>query len=242
MNKTFKIGNDSTLEVLLVTMKKVLHRITTVFLLLGAFISTLTYLSNITITDVFTVSNKVEAAETFADTDREVSLKDKVLNEKLKVEKLISSEHVEGPKTLNEAVDVNQYKSKQVVATGYTAGVESTGKHPDHPQYGITYSGVKVKRDLYSTIAADLSVFPIGTVLYIPDYGYGVVADKGGAITGNKIDLFYDTVDDVYSEWGKKELDVYIVEEGNGDLTEETLEKLNADETLQVFREQINEG
>ena len=48
-----------------------------------------------------------------------------------------------------------------------------------------------VKRDLYSTVAADLNVFPIGTILFIPEYGYGVVADKGGAITGNKVDLYY---------------------------------------------------
>ena len=46
----------------------------------------------------------------------------------------------------------------KVIATGYTAGVESTGKGPNHPEYGITYSGVMVKRDLYSTVAADLSI------------------------------------------------------------------------------------
>src|SRR5699024_9151013 len=122
---------------------------------------------------------------------------------------------------------------------GYTAGAESTGKTPDHPGYGITYSGVPVKRDLYSTIAADLDVFPIGTVLYIPDYGYGVVADKGAAITGNKIDLYYETVDDVYANWGKKEVEVYVVEKGNGDLTEEQLVSLNENEALQVFRQEF---
>ena len=49
----------------------------------------------------------------------------------------------------------------KVTATGYTAGYESTGKKPGHPQYGITYSGVKVKRDrnTLSTIAADLMYF-----------------------------------------------------------------------------------
>lgn len=106
--------------------------------------------------------------------------------------------------TLEEAFDWSQYPSVTVVATGYTAGVESTGKTPDHPSYGITYSGVRVKRDLYSTIAADLKVFPIGTILFIPGYGYGVVADTGSAIKGHKIDLYYETVDDVYKHWGKK--------------------------------------
>jgi 3D (Asp-Asp-Asp) domain-containing protein len=151
----------------------------------------------------------------------------------------ISSEQTKNDSlSLEEAFDWSKYPSTTVVATGYTAGVESTGKSPDHPEYGITYSGVKVKRDLYSTIAADLRVFPIGTILFIPGYGYGVVADKGGAIKGNRIDLYYDTVEDVYKYWGKKTVEVYIVKKGNGTLSEEELTKLNEDETMQVFRQQ----
>lgn len=141
-------------------------------------------------------------------------------------------------KTLEQSVDWSQYNSVEVTATGYTAGVESTGKHPAHPQYGITYSGVKVKRDLYSTIAADLRIFPIGSVLFIPGYGYGVVADKGGAIKGNELDLYYETVQDVYKQWGKKKLTVYLVKRGSGKLSEAELKQLNEDEAMQVFRQQ----
>jgi 3D (Asp-Asp-Asp) domain-containing protein len=150
-----------------------------------------------------------------------------------------SSKEVSGhPPTLEEAIDWTQYPIKTVVATGYTAYYESTGKHPGHPSFGITYSGVKVKRDLYSTVAADLNVFPIGTILFVPGYGYGVVADKGGAIKGNKVDLYYETVEDVYNNWGKKTLDVYVVEMGDGTLTEEELHALNENESMQVFRQQ----
>src|SRR4051794_35260132 len=139
---------------------------------------------------------------------------------------------------IEDQLDLAKYPKRKVVATGYTAGVESTGKGPNHPEYGITYSGVMVKRDLYSTVAADLKVFPIGTILFIPDYGFGVVADKGGAIKGNKVDLYYETVEDVYNKWGKKEIDVYIIEQGNGKLTEAQLQALNEDKTMQVFRQQ----
>lgn len=150
-----------------------------------------------------------------------------------------SSQTVSGaPPALEDAFDWSKYPKKTVVATGYTAGFESTGKNQGHPEYGITYSGVKVKRDLYSTVAADLSVFPIGTILFIPGYGYGVVADKGGAIKGNRVDLYYETVEDVYNEWGKKEIDVYVIQPGNGRLTEEQLQALNEDESMQVFRQQ----
>lgn len=162
------------------------------------------------------------------------------IQEMVQTEPLISSsEAVAGTTpTLEDAIDWTQYPKQTVVATGYTAGYESTGKSKNHPEYGITYSGVKVKRDLYSTIAADLKVFPIGTILFIPGYGYGVVADKGGAIKGNELDLYYETVHDVYQLWGKRTLDVYVVERGNGKLTEEQLTALNENESMQVFRQQ----
>ncbi|MFB5664383.1 3D domain-containing protein [Alteribacillus sp. HJP-4] len=122
----------------------------------------------------------------------------------------------------------------KVTATGYTAGYESTGKHETDPAYGITRSGVKVRRDFVSTIAADPVHFPIGTLLYIPDYGYGIVADTGSAITGNKLDLYYDTVSDVYSEWGKKDVDVHVLREGDGTLSEEEVTTLNKERALPV--------
>ncbi|CAH0117850.1 putative protein YuiC [Paenibacillus sp. CECT 9249] len=116
----------------------------------------------------------------------------------------------------------------KVVATGYTAGVESTGKKPGHPEYGITYSGIKVRRDQagISTIAADPKVFPMGTILYIPGYGYGIVADTGSAIKGKKIDLYYNTTKQVYKEWGKKTVNVQVLKRGDGKVTEELVEQV----------------
>lgn len=117
----------------------------------------------------------------------------------------------------------------EVVATGYTAGVESTGKRPGHPQYGITYSGVKVRRDHVSTIAADPKLFPIGTLLYIPGYGYGVVADTGSAIKGYRIDLYFETIKEVYDQWGKKKVQVQVLRRGTGKLTQAWLNNINQD-------------
>lgn len=155
-----------------------------------------------------------------------------------KNEKTMSAAAKAKDKPLEEAFDWNQYPAQKVTATGYTAGVESTGKKPGDPLYGLTYSGVKVKRDLYSTVAADPSVFPIGTILFIPNYGLGVVADTGSAIKGNRIDLYFETVHDVYNEWGKKTLDVYVIKKGTGKVTEDELVKLNETKSLQVFRNQ----
>lgn len=119
-------------------------------------------------------------------------------------------------------------RTVKVVATGYTAGYESTGKKPNHPEYGITYSGVKVKRDKnkVSTIAADPKVFPLGSILYIPGYGYGIVADTGSAIKGRKIDLYFATTKQVYKEWGKKDVEVQVIKRGNGKCTEKMVQSL----------------
>jgi 3D (Asp-Asp-Asp) domain-containing protein len=119
-------------------------------------------------------------------------------------------------------------ESVEVVATGYTAGVESTGKSPGHPGYGITYSGVKVRRDRVSTIAADPRLFPIGTLLYIPGYGYGVVADTGSAIKGKRIDLYFETIREVYEQWGKRKVSVQVLRKGNGKLSQAWLNGINS--------------
>lgn len=114
-----------------------------------------------------------------------------------------------------------------VLATGYTAGVESTGKRPGHPQYGVTYSGVKVRRSKVSTIAADTRVFPLGTLLYIPGYGYGCVADTGSRIKGKRIDLYFPSTRQVFKEWGKKQVEVKVIRRGSGRVTETMLDEMN---------------
>jgi len=54
-------------------------------------------------------------------------------------------------------------------------------------QVGKTSSGATVRP---GTIAADTTLFPYGTVMYVPGYGYGRVEDTGGAIKGRHIDLY----------------------------------------------------
>ncbi|WP_420094268.1 3D domain-containing protein [Paenibacillus faecalis] len=152
------------------------------------------------------------------------------------------SENIESLKKKSPSMPVLAPREDQVIhtikvtATGYTAGYESTGKRPGHPQYGITYSGVKVKRDKnkVSTIAADPKVFPLGSILYIPDYGYGVVADTGSAIKGEKIDLYFSTTKQVFKEWGKKDVEVQLIKRGNGKCTEEMLNRLG--EAVETYR------
>ena len=66
-------------------------------------------------------------------------------------------------------------------------------------QIGITASGVKARR---GTIAADTKLFPFGTVMHIPGYGYGRVEDRGGAIQGHRLDLFFPRHSEAI-HWGR---------------------------------------
>lgn len=67
------------------------------------------------------------------------------------------------------------------------------------------------------TIAVDPSVIPYGTKLHIikhntgEDLGYRIAEDCGGAIKGNRLDLFLGT-DSECRAWGRQPIDVYIVE------------------------------
>ena len=65
---------------------------------------------------------------------------------------------------------------------------------------GITASGTRARK---GTIAADTRKYPFGTIMYIEGYGYGRVEDRGGAIKGEHIDLYFRTHKQAL-EWGKK--------------------------------------
>ena len=71
---------------------------------------------------------------------------------------------------------------------------------------GVTASGAKAKP---GTIAADTARYPFGTQMYIPGYGYGTVQDRGGAIKGDHIDVFFKSHKDAL-QWGRVKRDVYV--------------------------------
>lgn len=99
-------------------------------------------------------------------------------------------------------------KAIEMVATAYDATFASTGKNSDHPQYGITRSGLKVKHGI---VAVDPKVIPLGTHLYVEGYGESIAADTGGAIKGNRIDLYFESPKDV-AKYGKKRIKVYVLD------------------------------
>ena len=70
-----------------------------------------------------------------------------------------------------------------VSATAYTASCTGCS--------GITATGINLKANPgLKVIAVDPNVIPLGSKVYVEGYGYAVAGDTGGAIKGNKIDLF----------------------------------------------------
>jgi len=85
--------------------------------------------------------------------------------------------------------------------------VFSSGPNKGKPKkVGITADGSEARR---GTVAADTSVLPMGTILYIPGYGWGKVQDRGSAIKGNRLDLFFESHQEAL-EWGRQQVDVKV--------------------------------
>lgn len=71
---------------------------------------------------------------------------------------------------------------------------------------GQTASGLMASP---GTIAADTRIYPMGTIMYIEGYGYGRVEDRGGAIKGHHIDLYFRSHHQAMN-WGRQKQNVKV--------------------------------
>lgn len=95
---------------------------------------------------------------------------------------------------------LNYSKSFRVEATAYAGhNITATGTRPVRNPNG------------WSTIAVDRNVIALGTKVYVENYGYAIAEDVGGAIKGNKIDLFMNSSAEAY-RWGRRAVTIYILE------------------------------
>nr|WP_317332774.1 G5 domain-containing protein [uncultured Romboutsia sp.] len=124
---------------------------------------------------------------------------------KLVEKNLVSEKVVKSPtdkvikKGIKEEVMVasrgSNSRQMSVVATAYATG-------------SITSTGTKPK---WGTIAVDPKVIPYGTKIYIPKFDMTFTAeDCGGAIKGNKIDIFMGSETEAY-RWGRRTIDIHIL-------------------------------
>lgn len=90
-----------------------------------------------------------------------------------------------------------------VKATAYTASCAGCS--------GITATGINIKANPNEkVIAVDPNVIPLGSKVYVEGFGQATAADTGGAIKGNRIDVFIPSEKDAVS-FGVKQLKVTIL-------------------------------
>jgi uncharacterized protein YabE (DUF348 family) len=90
-----------------------------------------------------------------------------------------------------------------VSSTAYTANCSGCS--------GITATGFNLKANPNArVIAVDPSVIPLGSKVWVEGYGYATALDTGGAIRGNKIDVFFSSKSEAYS-WGRRTVRIKII-------------------------------
>ncbi|PWA12114.1 hypothetical protein DCC39_07655 [Pueribacillus theae] len=95
-------------------------------------------------------------------------------------------------------------KTIYMSSTAYTANCSGCS--------GVTATGVNLKANPGAkVVAVDPNVIPLGTKVHVEGYGYAIAADTGGAIKGNRIDVFVPSNSKATS-WGRKNVKVKIVD------------------------------
>ena len=101
------------------------------------------------------------------------------------------------------------FKTVEMLVTAYCPCKLCCGPHAD----GITASGRPVSYNGGHFIAADTHLLPFGSKVIIPGYDNGQpvpVIDRGGAIIGNHIDVFFPVHKEAVN-WGRRWIRVTIV-------------------------------
>jgi uncharacterized protein YabE (DUF348 family) len=99
---------------------------------------------------------------------------------------------------------ISYWRKFRVLATSYSAA--TSGKSPDHPQYGITFLGWEAGKGI---VAVDPNVINLASQMYIPGYGMAAAGDTGGRIKGLRVDLGFDEDDlELWYSW----VDVYLLD------------------------------
>lgn len=93
--------------------------------------------------------------------------------------------------------------TKYMSATAYTAYCAGCS--------GVTRTGIDLRANPgLKVIAVDPNVIPLGSKVHVEGYGNAIAGDTGGAIKGNKIDLFMPDKGTALS-WGRRQVKVTIL-------------------------------
>lgn len=99
--------------------------------------------------------------------------------------------------------EANRTEWQTFVTTAYCPCSKCCGKST-----GITASGLPATPN--HTVAMS-STYPFGTKIEIEGYGIYVVEDRGGAIKGDRIDIFFSSHQEALN-WGRKNIRARVIE------------------------------
>lgn len=97
----------------------------------------------------------------------------------------------------NSQQEAAQTQEQTFTVTAYCPCEKCCGAYAN----GYTATGAKATQGV--TIAADPDVLPMGTEIELDGHTY-TVQDTGGAIAGNRLDLYFDSHEDAL-QWGVRE-------------------------------------
>jgi len=113
------------------------------------------------------------------------------------------SETVKSSQPSTNSTQQQAGKTMTVEATAYTASCEGCS--------GITKTGIDLRSNPnQKVIAVDPSVIPLGSKVHVEGYGTAIAGDIGGAIKGNRIDVFVPSKDQAYN-WGRKQVKIQVL-------------------------------
>jgi N-acetylmuramoyl-L-alanine amidase len=147
-------------------------------------------------------SDRIYVGETIA--IKASAAKPKTFENKIKsVATTSSKKKVTTSSTDSVSAPANTGKTLTMRATAYTAYCEGCS--------GITANGTDIRSNPnLKVIAVDPRIIPLGSRVWVEGYGEAIAADTGGAIKGNKIDVFIPTEGQA-RQWGVKNVTVKIL-------------------------------
>ena len=107
---------------------------------------------------------------------------------------------------LDQIIQEEQKNQFVVEATAYTNDPWSINV----AEYRDGLTAIRTKARI-GICAADWDVFPVGTVLYIEGHGPCIVEDRGGAIKGLKVDIFYYHYKEALRYGRRRGVTVYVI-------------------------------
>ncbi|MFB4162976.1 LysM peptidoglycan-binding domain-containing protein [Alteribacillus sp. JSM 102045] len=125
-------------------------------------------------------------------------------NQELTVTGSASVSSSSSEKNTNQQSEQKADREMTFSSTAYTANCSGCS--------GVTATGINLKSNPdKKVIAVDPDVIPLGTEVYVEGYGTAVAGDTGGAVKGDKIDVFFSDRSEAL-QWGRKKINIKILQ------------------------------